>query len=290
MKTIKGKNNVLKIWLKRIFSVTTISVIISIVALYYTIKTYVVSLPEHPPQITIRFPVFDWEEYTFIYEERSQVTDYWILSIYDCPLISENAAFCGPKNTISLPCICNETSESLKDFTFRVRVYFDDIAEKYVNYEVNDLAFEILEKDANSIYFRYKNDVLPPHTSLPNPILLYDFVEISDSRKYDIMENAGCYVRYEYEITYEGADRYIKIDLYHKMYYIDDATEDYVNQKTSKFLKENVFVLGDRRIKYEENDVWAIVANGSFYDNIRHLSKDDFAKLNFTDIDDLQQK
>lgn len=271
-------------WLKRIFSVTTLSIMISVVGLYYSIKTYFDNLPE---QATIEFSLFDWDRYLFVSEDVTETTDYWMINIYDCPIISNYPDLCGPQNTLTLPRICNNTKESLKDFSYTVYIHFDKTMEKHAAYVVDTQEYDIIRKDSGYIHLKYKNKTLPPHTVLPMPIL-YDFTKM-DENGYTTLEDSGCVVTYEYDIVYDGVDDRIAINFYHRFFYNKNATQTYINQKVLSFLKDDIFVKDAWQLEQEKNDKWAIVVNGLIYKNIKHFSQEDFSKFHYTKVEDLQQ-
>lgn len=162
-KETKDESRLLK-WLGRIFSIQTFALIASIIAAWYTYKTY---KENQAPQISvgyiseaailpgITYFCNDSVNYCYFLTFSDKDTVWWL-----------NGEHSG------LLYIANNTNKSIKNFELKILIGYD-----YLDLDIAsvDDDFIIIKRDtvfgySKGLELKYKYDVLNPHTEIPVPI------------------------------------------------------------------------------------------------------------------------
>lgn len=159
-----AKDNNIITWLKRIFSIQTISLIVALVAAYFTYKTY---NDNKPGEITVELPLLndDMDEITYI--DASRIKRYFNLGFYTIPPVSINDGMMGGTlNMLLFPIIQNETNRSFKDFTADIYIWSDEPMHQLFQDSSDDEMFldltnyTITSWDKYSIHLTYNRNIL----------------------------------------------------------------------------------------------------------------------------------
>lgn len=280
----------IKRWLERIFSLQTLSVIISLVALYYTIRNF---CDKEVEPLAVQIPIFNDERYEFDFKSVEGVSNYWSLGVYDCPIVDFTGVLGGPYNMLHFPIIANTADKSVNNFKCVVHIYFDTCMSSIISNNIsnpdfiNTVDFDIIRYTDNNLTLKYKHSNLTAYSLLSCPIKYFFLGEASD----DIYTEGG-YLSFNYDITYDGAINPIRFNYVARMY-IDESPDDILVEKSinekiiNKFLRNDVFSnwVGNRK---DDDGEWAILVNGEIYRNIKHLSSKEFERFKYNSIDDLQ--
>ena len=198
-------------WLKKIFSIQTISLLVALVAAYFTYKSYI---DNKPGDLTIEFPILNDEMDSVSYIEASNVSRYFSLGFCEIPLIPINdGRLAGPNNMLLFPIIGNQSSKSLKNFSADIRIWSNDIGVLLTdNIDTNNengyidiTNYNIISKSENSIELAYNKDYLSANKWLPCPLShdnLYNGFYLGDSK----IAKKGFNLFFYYYITYDGIE------------------------------------------------------------------------------------
>ena len=188
-------------WLKRFFSIQTLTVMATLAAAYFGYKTYSDNLPA---QISLIYNLSeDGDTINHKDIDISNITEFIILSDSERGYLS-----LGPDDNDDelsifspIPIIKNNTDKSIKNFSLEVNVFlnhyvFDssDILHPYILLKSDTM---LNESNPNSGLFKYGNDILYAHSQIRSPISI---ISVNHS---NLEENwLRCYM--EYQILYEG--------------------------------------------------------------------------------------
>lgn len=274
-------------WIKRIFSIQTLSLIVAIIAAYYTYRAYVDS---RPAQLSVYLPSLNDNRDDFLYKEAKEVSNIWNLGFYEIPPVSiNNAAYGGVDNVLLFPIIRNESRKSVKDLTVDVYIWYDKCMSPFFNpnnldyYAINCLDYDIVEQTYQNVHLRYKTNVLPSKRIVEYPIKTLMLFMADDS-----ISQQGGLIDMTFSITYEGITKPILFRYCSKMYYRDSFDESFINMARHSFYKEDVFSNLLRNKKYDGE--WVIIEQNNVYRNIKHLSDKEFLTFGSFMIDDLQEQ
>lgn len=291
-------DNNITTWLKKIFSLQTISLLVALVAGYYTYKTYKDS---QPAQISVELPVLNEEKDEFIENlDTKGVKRYFSLGFYNIPLVSLNdGRIAGPENMLLFPVIGNKSKKSLKDFTADVSVWFDDNMTSLFKESrddenfLNTASYEIKSESERGVLLCYKKNVLAPNSYLPYPLkwlILYN----ADKK----IKNNGGEICFTYYITYDGAEEPIEFQYKARLYYDEDYSSDeeidsifnkrFVSYAMYNFLQNDVYAQTSDRREFEDGE-WMFICRNSIYRNLKHISQEEFKNLDDYSMKKLQE-
>lgn len=272
-------------WLKRIFSLQTLSIIIALFGTYYTYKAFI---ENQPAEISFKIPKLEGE--SLIYEDARDLSNIWTLGIYKIPPVEINRAIMGGiENMLLFPIIGNKSDKSIQHFRCKIHVWYDHCMAKLFkdSKEASELPFinseyyTINSETEHNIVFSYNFDYLPAQTRLPNPINFF-YLFLAEKE----ISTTGGLVKFHYSITYDGAKEPLEFQYTARMYYNENSDDNFTKRATERFLQNDVFTSWVGNEKYDGR--WAIIINNKFYDDIKHLSSDEFAKSPYRSIRDLQ--
>ena len=146
-----NKYDIIIVWFKRIFSIQTISLIVSIIAAYFTYQAYVDS---RPSTISVELPSLNSSRDDFIMTDASNVSHYWSLGFYTIPPVSINdGVIGGVENILLFPIIENKSSKSIQNFQASISISWNDcMSDIFKDQDViNDKAYNIESIDNNVI-------------------------------------------------------------------------------------------------------------------------------------------
>lgn len=181
-------------WLKRIFSATTLTVIVAIATLAVSIFSYIDSksgtLELQINNVSIPMDYAKDNKIYFICLEIA-VGDLYYNDVL---------------NNAHLPILQNKSSRSVKNFCFDIECY-DDFYFNYCNGAIRD-DYERVDSS-----YHYKSNIIYSHKSLKcSP---FYSLEISPTNSYEHLGHL-CFI---YDVTYEGLDWPIKF--FYELYIID---------------------------------------------------------------------
>lgn len=187
-------------WLKRIFSLQTIAVVVGIIAAIYAIKTY---KDNHSGEMSLDFYYYRY------WENHLEKTDVHDKDVFENLIATENGVVSfgdgGYSNSSwpnGIPCIQNKSSNSIKNFRLEIEVYHEGL-----EIDQNDIYpdYEIQYQDTinHHLLLRYKYDVLNGNSSVPTPI---SRMHLPDSIPLDSMPlwEKNYDVHFAYRIVYDG--------------------------------------------------------------------------------------
>lgn len=284
-------NNNITSWLKKIFSLQTISVLVAIFAAYFTYKTYTES---QISQLSIEMPVLNDSKDEITYVDANGISRYFSLGFYSIPPVSiNNGMIGGPDNMILFPVISNNSDKSLKDFSADIYIWHDNIMSSLFEQSkgegdfYNLTSYNVVSEDENNTHLSYNKDFLGPNLSLPNPI--NSFMLFLANEK---ISSLGGVVGFVYYITYDGAKVPIRFQYNLKMFYNEDwdindenrVPSKFISQESYRYLRDDVFSNPIGRRNYEDGE-WVFIINNKMYRNFKHLTSDEF-----TEMDDVSYK
>ena len=275
-------NNFL-IWLKRIFSIQTISVIVAIFAAYYTYKTY-----EENKLSNLSIVFYDpANEKTIDIEDIKTIyVLYSTNETSDLEFVSDDHDFC-----MYLPHIQNKTRKSLMNFKCIIEISANPPFEiKNEDYKLNgetpdyyvkeDLSgdYDITEIDKFSFCLHYKDNVLRAQTVLPVP---FEFFEFYDFQMYE----------FKYSITYDGLDHPLSLYVHLTCLDMDAGLHSEVIKEHLKIIERDDFSFS---INNKKNKCLLVLTDGEkfyFIKNIKKtLTQSEIEELTFNEISELEEK
>lgn len=179
-KQVKEQESAIVRWLKRIFSIQTVSVIAALVAAYYTYKAYVANEPSQVSILNLSLlkqkDVVNQRNFIYLMSPN-----YRLLPI-----------------VLGTPIIINQTNNSIKNFRLEIDIFHPDL--KYDDDKINK-DYETIEKDSSlhTLKLRYKHDVLNAQSTIPYPIqsmYLPKDIPFSNDSIFNVFMN--------YSLTYDG--------------------------------------------------------------------------------------
>lgn len=273
-------NNII-VWLKRIFTIQTTSLIIAIFAAYYTYKSYIDNQPEQ--LITTIYDCVNFDPDKSDYINITETKTIWSLNIADIPCFSFNNPM---GQLVTTPLFVNSSKKGLNNFNCEIKIWYNEALEKCfkgneyysltnLEGELNGKGYSIVNWDYNTIHLKYNAIFFPANEVLSFPI------------NYIIMpENCNnSNITVSYSITYDGANGYNQ-NIIHFYFY----NTEYLNKEkeiTNNWLKKCVFnrLYSNKKI---ENSKWAIVINGKLYNDIKHFTEEEFKSYKYSNLEDLQ--
>ena len=291
-----AKDNNIITWLKRIFSIQTISLMVALVAAYFTYKAYD---DNKPGQLTIELPVLndDMDEITYI--DASGIKRYFNLGFYTIPPVSINyGKMGGPLNMLLFPIIQNDTQRSFKDFTADIYIWSDEPMHQLFQDSSDDEMFldltnyTITSQNEYSIHLTYNQNILPPKRMLPYPINCFMLYRASDK-----ISSIGGNVVFSYDITYDGINEPISFEYNSRMFY-DGKYDDeeggdgfpsrFKGEAAYKYLDNEVFANNVRRRRASEEGEWVFILQNRIYRDFKHLTSEEFEALDDKSYSNLQ--
>ena len=279
------KEKTITVWLKRIFSIQTLSILISLLATYYAYRGFIDS---RLPQATILLPSLIGEKDEITFTDASDVSHYWYLGFHEIPPVSiNNGSMGGTDNIILFPRITNSNSKSINHFSAEIYIYWDDCLESIFNRKesvINTKYFNILSKDARSMELSYKSDYLAPNSDLPYPFSTLYLFEASET-----IATKGGNLNLVYVINYEGAEKVTTFKYTAKFYYDDSFTDKFISNARYRFYKNEIFsnYVGEQ---YFNDGEWVLIDKNCIYRNIRHLTPTEFESMGAFSINELQEE
>lgn len=281
-----NQENKLIVWLKRIFSIQTLSISISLFAAYFTYMAYMENKRE---EISIEFPILSDEESDIQYIDVKEIKNYWHLGFYTIPPVGlNNAMLGGINNMLCFPIISNKSNKSLQNFVADIYIWHDECTASMFSdsmsddYFLNLIDYNIVSQDNCQIHLKYTRNFLPSNTILPEPIHTFMLYRANE----DISTKGG-EIHFLYQVTYDGAKEPVVFRYNTRMIYNETINDNFTNKITYQFLSNDVFSNYLRNHKYD-NGEWAIIINNKIYRNIKHLTHEDFSNLSIHKIEDLQ--
>lgn len=294
-----GQDNNVKKWLRRIFSIQTVSLLIAIFAAYYTYKAYIAN---RPGELLITFPVLNSSQDEITYIEASEVKRYFSLGFYDIPPVSVNdARIGGPENMLLFPVVSNITDRSLKGFSADIYIWhnenmlklFEESQTSSVFPFINTTSYDIKSQDNYGLHLSYNKDYLAANRRLPNPINTFMLFMANEK-----IGTQGGDVAFTYYITYDGLKEPISFQYNARMFYREDEdmdedtssfTSDFIINARYNYFKNKVFAQTMNRSEFEDGE-WIFIDRNNVYRNIKHLLSDEFMNMKNAVITDLQEK
>lgn len=289
---IMAKDTNITSWLKKIFSLQTLSVLIAVVGVCFTYKTYIES---KPGQLTIEIPVLNESKDDVSYENASGISRYFSLGFYEIPPVSiNNGAIGGVDNMLLFPIISNKTDKSLKDFTADIYIWYDsnmrslfsDSKEDEMFLDLNN--YNIISETDHNIHLSYKRDFLAPNQTLPYPIECFFLFLASESNNI-----RGGEVRFRYYVTYDGAKMPVRLDYCAKIYYDEreegNFSDSFKSKEFRKLIESDIYANTPNRSNHEDGE-WVLLYNNHLVRNLKHFSSDEIHNLEIKDFSDLQDK
>lgn len=215
-------------WLKRIFSIQTISVIAGLIAAYYTYITYI---GNEPSKLSIEYLINDfyYKDSTINFDDKrffftSIQSSNGSIDLVD-PIYKD-------KSIATIPRYVNNTNKSITNFRCEIYLY-----SSWMYYKEDDINhdYEIIERQqSGDVKLRYKYNVLNAHSILPFPLTrvhlsLHD--PIAESYNYQPEYT----IHLDYCFTYDGIDNplYTRTEIFsfdnNDLNY-NKHQEDYINK------------------------------------------------------------
>lgn len=270
-------------WLKRFFTIQTISLIITIFAAYYTYKSYADNQREQ--LTTIIYDNIDFDPDKSEYVDITKTKTIWSLNIANIPCFSFNNSM---GQLVTTPLFVNSSKNGLNNFSCDIKIWYTQALEKCFNGkeyyslinlegDLNEKGYSIVNWSNNTIHLKYNTTFFPANETLSFPL---DYLILPDN-----CQNSQISV--SYYITYDGAEDYNQSIQHFSFYYLEELDKDRENNITNNWLKKDVFnkLYGNHKIK---NSKWAIVINGKLYNDIKHFTEEEFKSYKYSNLEDLQ--
>lgn len=232
-------------WLKRIFSISTLSLLIAILTLVITYISYKNNTSGNI-EIKIRGKKIECNE--------DDKNDYIAQKFFD---YNKKQDIVNLKN-YPLPTFINNSSRTVKNLNFLVEVICNRTT------VVPSKEFELIEKEANVFKYKYKRDRLEPFEEIPFPF---------DTLKGIWTENLNTrqlLTPIEFNITYEGINRKKTINctiIFEKQYFYIYKYLRILDQRAkNKVSKEEAMFLQEEAINY-------VKERNNYLDFISHLAE-----------------
>ncbi len=187
---MEKKTSSISSWLKRIFSLQTITVVATVLGTYYAWVEYI---RDKDPEISLQ--IYDHQ-----HKDLIDLTDYPLVLTFFTLDPDDSEIYFNTSNHVNnfiLPNIKNNSKKSLKNFKCKVsvRLFFDDLGLDEGDDEIGE-EFEVLRTDSHSLQMTYKENVLHAQSSLPVPL-----------RSYWFDEEHFQFLIIEYSISYDGLEK-----------------------------------------------------------------------------------
>ena len=258
---VQGQETAIMRWLKRIFSLQTVSVIAAIIAAYYTYKAYVANEPSQVSIVnsSLLKQVNVVNQRNFIY---LMSPNYRLLPI-----------------ALGTPIIMNQTNNSIKDFRLEIDIFHPDL--KFDDDEINK-DYETIEKDSSihTLKLRYKHNVLNAQSTIPCPIrsmYLPKDIPFSNDSVFNVFMN--------YSLTYDGIKGNCNFSVRYTAFFDNEKHLSITKAHMDKFLNE-CFEEG-MFTKYKDNYLITIVDAGRAkqVEPTGQMTKNEFGKFKSDIID-----
>ena len=286
-------NNGVTGWLKKLFSVQTISLLIAVFAAYFTYKAYVSG---QPGRLDVELPVLNQAKDDISYIDAEGISRYFSIGYYGIPPVTINNGFIGgPENMLLFPVISNQSDKSLKDFSADIHILFDDVMAPLFNDSDSDESFlnltdyDIKSRNSRNIQLTYNKGNLAANKRLPDPLRTF-FLNNAGKK----IATTGGQVVFTYYVTYDGAKEPLNFQYNARMYFDENWDNRPPDRKFTyaafkSFLKNTVFENSLHRSNFE-NGEWVLINRNKLYRNIKHLTPGEFADLDNISIPSLQEK
>ena len=289
------KENIIIKWLKRIFTVQTLSVIVAIVAAYYTYQMYMDSRPTH---IDMQYYEWDWDNKEYIISDVKNTKVFWSLFFSDAPYIQLNHHTDTPipiYKLIGFPIISNSSSKSLEHFECHVTIHFDEsmkenfkrslekeTQEGHIRILDPSVDFQVERWTDNTVELKYSSNFLAAGRGLPEPFYELYLGSLNDDNDHP---EEGYNISLRYFITYDGLKEPISF-VYRLTVYVSDEYEGLKVDENlmRKYLKDNIYQKGVSN-DYNQEESWAFILNNHLINNIKHSYDGDIFSLTEENIE-----
>lgn len=278
-----NKYDIIIVWFKRIFSIQTISLIVSIIAAYFTYQAYVDS---RPSTISVELPSLNSSRNNFIMTDASNVSHYWSLGFHTIPPVSINdGAIGGVENILLFPIIENKSSKSIQNFQASISISWNDcMSDIFKDQDViNDKAYNIESIDNNSVEMSYKSDILAANAFLPYPFRTLHLFMANEQ-----ISTEGGDIEFIYHVNYDGAEKPIRFKYTARMFYSENFSKKFIGESKYRFYDKKTFTNWFADRNYNDGE-WVIIDENYVYRNIKHLSNEQYKALGAFKFEDLQE-
>ena len=282
MKDKGDSNNIILIWLKRLFSAQTISILIALFGAFFTYKTFYRNEPSQLsiilPEMTDKVDKKDGFVIFNTYDVRD-ITHFYCLKITDIPLIQldyRDGIQIGTPTPF--PILLNDTKKTIHSFDCSISTWWDSSLSDLYDTEwcvVSD-DLNVIRQNNQSVVLKYTPDHLTPHTriSLPFEYTLY----LSDDKTN--------LTKFNYVVTYEGVPQAINFHYTLRTYIEDPVNDQLLGIRIRDFLDKDVYTdwIGNDRMPNEKK---ALIINDKYYGILRNFKNhDEFLKFQYKTLDD----
>lgn len=282
-------------WLKRIFSVQTLGILISLFGAYYTYKAY---MQNEPSQLSYKYyertdSICD-NHYITIDTDVEEITDFYSFLITNIPCIQLGYGGNVPLgDVLSFPVISNKSDKSLKSFKCYIDIWYDKSLSEVFD-ENSDYSWQpfgksedlkITKKSEQSISFEYTNEYFPAGFDVPLPFNAI----VLPTDKYKSIATEGALMKITYTISYDGISKPKYFQFHTRIHVIEnDYTYQLALELFNKFLRNDVYTnwVGNHP---DDDGKWALIVNNRIYTDIYHLSEDEAKQHTIENPADLQK-
>ena len=241
-KQVQGQETAIMRWLKRLFSLQTVSVIAALVAAYYAYKSY---KDNQPSQISIEYNVFHESI------KADNIQNYVNLMVPNYKSLAFGSGYSDGFIPNGMPNILNKTNKSINNFKLEITIrYFhlninpEDICKDYVIIE-NDTSLYLLK-------LKYKYNIFNAQSAIPIPV---KFMNLPGSRPFP--DDSIYKIYFVYNITYDGIaenkDFGISYDVYFDQETHLSVTDKHIDDFLTSCYKEGAFT------EYKNNTLVSVV-------------------------------
>lgn len=241
-KQVQEQETAIMRWLKRIFSIQTVSVIAALVAAYYAYKSYI---DNQPSQISLEYNVF---HETINADDKQNFINLMAANYRSLAFGSGYSDGFIPNG---MPNIINKTNKSIKNFKLEVTIRFFHLA--FRQEDINK-DFEVIENDTtfSTLKLKYKYDVFNAQSAIPIPLKFMHLPEsepFSDDNTYTIL--------FSYNITYDGISEPRDFGISYIVYFDNEEhlsiTDKHIDEFLSSCYKQGCFT------EYKNNTLVSVV-------------------------------
>lgn len=266
-------------WLKKIFSIQRLSIVVAVLTAYWTYQMYMSSKSS---SLSCCF----WdaqEDGEYAWTDANGITNYYSLLISDIPffVVNDNSA-----QDLSLPLFENKYDKSITHLKYKVTIWYGQYKNLKDHFKIAS-EMKIISQDDAWLKLEYEKDYLPPGEVLPPPFVSLETWWADEKMEDELSTPYDGLIKIDTHIAYEGKSEPDEYRYTLRYYIIDEENEQFRREAFDRFLKEDVYTrwVGNRPINHGK---WAIIMNNHLFKDIKQMSEEEALSFKYNNISDFQ--